>query len=140
MTSQVPPAGWYADPSGAPGHRWWDGQAWSAHFAPAAPQPVAATAQAQAVPASIPNYGYSGVPQQQYRPTATPTTNNRFALITFAVVALYLVIAFESRVVIFGILPLGLSLRSRQAREPLAPLAIAAAVVAILVAAVKLFG
>jgi uncharacterized RDD family membrane protein YckC len=22
------PAGWYADPSGQPGHRWWDGQLW----------------------------------------------------------------------------------------------------------------
>jgi hypothetical protein len=140
MTSQVPPAGWYADPSGAPGHRWWDGQAWSSHFAPAAPQPVAASAATQAAPIGTPGYGYAAVPQQQYRPTATQNTSNRFALITFAVVAVYVLIALETRVVIFGILPLGLSFRSKQAREPLAPFAIAAAIVAILLAAAKLFG
>ena len=29
-----PPAGWYPDPTGAPGHRWWNGSAWSDHHAP----------------------------------------------------------------------------------------------------------
>jgi hypothetical protein len=136
MTSQVPPAGWYADPSGAPGHRWWDGQAWSAHFAPASPQPAATAGQV--APAATATYGYA--PQQAYVPTYAQTTSNRYALITFAVAALYVFIALESQVVIFGILPLGLSLRSKRAGEPLAPFAIAAAVVAILVAAARLFG
>jgi hypothetical protein len=27
---QLPPAGWYRDPSGRPGERWWDGRGWSA--------------------------------------------------------------------------------------------------------------
>ena len=31
------PAGWYPDPSGAPGQRYWDGRQWTAHSAPAAP-------------------------------------------------------------------------------------------------------
>lgn len=26
-----PPAGWYADPDGDPGQRWWDGQRWTEH-------------------------------------------------------------------------------------------------------------
>jgi hypothetical protein len=30
-----PPAGWYPDPGGAPGQRWWDGTAWTAGFQPA---------------------------------------------------------------------------------------------------------
>ena len=29
-----PPAGWYPDPSGAPGQRWWDGAAWTGSFQP----------------------------------------------------------------------------------------------------------
>ena len=31
-----PQAGWYPDPSGAGGQRWWDGTAWSENVAPAA--------------------------------------------------------------------------------------------------------
>ncbi len=30
MTSQQPAAGWYPDPSGAPGQKYWDGQQWNA--------------------------------------------------------------------------------------------------------------
>lgn len=26
-----PPAGWYPDPSGAPGFTWWDGRQWTGH-------------------------------------------------------------------------------------------------------------
>ncbi len=26
---ELPPAGWYPDPSGRPGARWWDGRGWS---------------------------------------------------------------------------------------------------------------
>jgi len=43
-TGQLPPAGWYPDPYGAPFERWWDGAGWTAHTnesAPAAPEPVA---------------------------------------------------------------------------------------------------
>ena len=29
------PAGWYADPAGHPGQRWWDGSRWTAHVQPA---------------------------------------------------------------------------------------------------------
>ena len=31
----TPPAGWYADPSGGPSWRWWDGSRWTEHVAPA---------------------------------------------------------------------------------------------------------
>ena len=35
-------AGWYPDPTGAPGGRWWDGAQWTAHTLapPVAPRPV----------------------------------------------------------------------------------------------------
>lgn len=34
------PQGWYPDPSGMPGQRYFDGQDWTAHYTPAPPQPV----------------------------------------------------------------------------------------------------
>jgi hypothetical protein len=146
MTSTAP-AGWYPDPSGVPGQRWWDGQAWSTAVAPLAAHPVvAATVPAgpiggTTVLANAP-YASSVYP---YQPTRVPAgigvqSGNRLALITFAVVAVYLFIALESKIVIFGVLPLGLSLRSKRQGEPLAPFAIGAAVLAILVAAVRLLG
>jgi hypothetical protein len=38
----LPPAlpGWYPDPTGVPGHRYHDGQVWTAHFTPAPQQPL----------------------------------------------------------------------------------------------------
>jgi hypothetical protein len=39
--SFLPPAGWYPNPSGAPGQRYFDGRAWTAHHRAAPPQPVA---------------------------------------------------------------------------------------------------
>jgi uncharacterized protein DUF2510 len=140
MTSPAPPAGWYTDPSDQAGQRWWDGQAWSSHVAPAAAQPAVATIPVQPTPAAASGYGYSMPPQQAYATSTSSAPRNKFALITFAVVALYLLIALETRIVVFGILPLGLSFRSKRAGEPLAVFAIAAAVIAIVVAAARLFG
>jgi hypothetical protein len=34
MTSPAQPAGWYADPSGLPATRWWDGRQWTDHLQP----------------------------------------------------------------------------------------------------------
>ena len=40
MASPHPPPGWYPDPAGSPGARWWDGSGWTAHVQqPAAPPP-----------------------------------------------------------------------------------------------------
>ncbi len=32
--SSLPPAGWYPDPSGAGGHRYWDGRSWTGQVQP----------------------------------------------------------------------------------------------------------
>ncbi len=39
MTQPPPPAGWYPDPAGTPGTRWWDGRTWTEHVQQAAPPP-----------------------------------------------------------------------------------------------------
>jgi hypothetical protein len=122
MTSQAP-AGWYPDPAGTSGRRWWDGQSWSATVEPAMAAPAGYAPMAQPVP------NRTGA-----------QSGNRLALITFAVVALYVVIAVETRFVVFGFLPLALSLRSKRQGESLAPFAIAAAGVSIALAALLLFG
>jgi hypothetical protein len=130
MTSS-PPAGWYPDPSGATGQRWWDGQAWSATVAPE-PQPSP----------TVPMYSSANAYQVPQSAAAGSNlyASNRFTFITIAIVAVYIVIAVETRFVIFGFLPLAMSLRSKRAREPLAPLAIGAACLSIVVAAALIFG
>jgi uncharacterized protein YxjI len=42
MASPLPPPGWYPDPAGGPGTRWWDGTSWTEHVQqPAPPAPAA---------------------------------------------------------------------------------------------------
>jgi len=47
MTQPPPPPGWYPDPAGGAGARWWDGQGWTEHVQQPAPaqQPAAAPQQ-----------------------------------------------------------------------------------------------
>jgi hypothetical protein len=45
MTAPLPAPGWYPDPSGVPGQRYFDGRAWTSHHVPvhhahARPQPA----------------------------------------------------------------------------------------------------
>ncbi len=39
MTQPPPPPGWYPDPAGTPGTRWWDGARWTEHRQPGGPPP-----------------------------------------------------------------------------------------------------
>ena len=65
---------------------------------------------------------------------------NQRSLTAAGVATLYIVVAVASHLVFFGILPLILSIRAWQARETLAPLAIAVTIVAILVSVIALTG
>lgn len=55
--SSTVPAGWYADPSGLPAQRWWDGGQWTSHVQPAAtavPPPVTPAGDYASMPPSGP--------------------------------------------------------------------------------------
>jgi hypothetical protein len=52
VTQPSPPAGWYPDPSGSGGSRWWDGQAWTEHVSQPASAQVTAPAAAPPAPAA----------------------------------------------------------------------------------------
>ncbi|MBB3676712.1 phospholipid scramblase-related protein [Modestobacter versicolor] len=55
MTQSPPPPGWYPDPAGGAGTRWWDGQGWTEHVQqPPAPAPVPVQ---QAAPQAFPQGG-----------------------------------------------------------------------------------
>ncbi|MBV9486777.1 MAG: hypothetical protein JO246_12045, partial [Frankiaceae bacterium] len=64
----------------------------------------------------------------------------RFAFYTFGVVALYVVLALTTRVVLIGVIPIMMSIRSLNAREKLAPIALVAAIVSVGIAFAVLSG
>jgi hypothetical protein len=47
MTTPPTAAGWYPDPDGSGGQRYWDGSAWTEHWSPATPEPAEPTAPAE---------------------------------------------------------------------------------------------
>jgi hypothetical protein len=156
--TQSPPPGWYTDPSNGTGMRWWDGQAWSMSTMPSE-QPVGAQPVAQpiaaAAPAGVTTPTYGGVPSYGSAPVygggqvAYPVAQasngvvpaaNRYAIYTFGVVAVYIVLALTAGIVLLGIVPVMMSIRSLNAKEKLAPLALASAVVSVVVAFTILSG
>ena len=62
----TPAAGWYPDPAGSGGTRWWDGVAWGDQIQPA-PQPVAQPGAAPGQPWHVGQQGHAGqAPSQQW--------------------------------------------------------------------------
>jgi uncharacterized protein YxjI len=59
VTQPPPPAGWYPDPAGSGGSRWWDGQVWTEHVSEPAQAVATSPAQAPHRPAPGPGAGPS---------------------------------------------------------------------------------
>lgn len=95
-----------------------------------------------------PGYGTTGYGAAAYgSPYQTPgaanrsfATANRYTLITLAVVAVYVVLAFATGIVFIGIFPVLMSVRAFQAKEKLAPAALVAAILAVVIAFAVLSG
>jgi hypothetical protein len=128
-TNTAPP-GWHPDPSNPGGAlRWWDGSAWTTHTHQAAPT------------ITPPNYGTTSYGSgASYGSTVYAPANmtfakrNRHSLTAIGVVALYVLLAMTTHFVLIGIVPVMLSIRAIKAKETLAPVAVAAAVIAVVVA------
>jgi hypothetical protein len=141
MTTNTAPPGWHPDPSN-PGAalRWWDGTTWTTHThqAAASTPTVAATAPGPAWPGGsatiTPNHGtvsYGGA----YAPAQlTFAKRNTVSLTAIGIVVLYILLAVTTHFVLIGILPVLMSVRAIKAKETLAPAAVAAAVIAVVVA------
>ncbi|HVS68541.1 MAG TPA: DUF2510 domain-containing protein [Mycobacteriales bacterium] len=81
-----------------------------------------------------PQYGssYSQVMSTQQARNSTFYHQNQYAVYTFIITAIYFVIAFSIGLVFIGVAPAFGAWRSKDRGEPMAPLAIGAAVVAVI--------
>jgi hypothetical protein len=136
----VPPPGWNPDPNlpaAAPrvGSSGWTAPDLSPQAHPA--EPVADPMQFAAYDAPAAAASFQHMPpasQPAFAPAAkaTLTQRNPTTITTIIVVALYLVLATTTGIVLIGIFPAMLAFRAFQRREPLAPIAVLAAAVAII--------
>jgi hypothetical protein len=96
-------------------------------------EPPAAAAGAAQFNAYDPPAAAAGAAQFAAAPVARPTLiqRNSTTFTTILVVALYLVLAKTTGIVLIGIFPAMLAFRALQRREPLAVVAVASAAVAI---------
>ncbi len=157
------PASWYPDPNLPPGSlRWWDGSQWTQHIhvAPTVqhvPPTTGAASMAVTAPVAAttatPGYGapaYAAGAGAAVHPATLGATGpaqsapqsasallldaNPKSLTAIGVVAAYLLIAVTTGVVLLGIFPVLLSIRALRRGEQLAPVAMAAAALAVFVA------
>jgi hypothetical protein len=149
MSTQGSPAGWHPDPA-APGQsvRWWDGTQWTDHTQPVAPAPppVLPPPGVGVPPAHLPPApplpGGSGLPSvptfSQTPVQQTFAQANSMSLSAVGVAAVYVLLALVTHFVLLGIVPLLLAVRALRAKERLAPVAIAAAAVVVVVSVIAL--
>ncbi|MFF2494267.1 DUF2510 domain-containing protein [Agromyces sp. NPDC058064] len=86
------PAGWYPEPSGAEGQRWWDGTQWTEYATPLAAPPVAPQPVQQQ-----PAYGeYAPQPAQQHLPYGQATVSTVDAATPTSTVWIWLIVALPA--------------------------------------------
>jgi hypothetical protein len=77
MTTPPTPAGWYPDPDGSGGQRYWDGSGWTEHRSPATPEPAAeppASEQPTAVVKLPPSGAHRAPDPEPTAPAEPPST------------------------------------------------------------------
>ena len=125
------PAGWYPDPGGSGGARWWDGTAWGDQLQ-AAPQPVA-----QPWGATAQHGGAAGGPQQWGTASlqAAPETyakRNAASLTALALAVVCVLVAVTTGHVVFALVPAFVAITAVQKKEPLAWPALGVAVALVI--------
>jgi hypothetical protein len=128
------PAGWYPDPAGSGGLRWWDGVTWSDQVQPPVPQPAQpfvqpgdplATGQPWGAGQPAGQQWGAGGPHQQWSDQQTQAPvgfakRNTNSLVVAAIALVYVVLAATVHIVVLGFLPILFAARAFQAKEPLA--------------------
>lgn len=126
--SGAAPAGWHPDPSDPSGGlRWWDGDRWTQHVRP---RPVGGASDPTA--GTWPPAG-GGAPPATGTPLRSWRGSNEASVTALVVTAVYVALAATTRVYFLGILPVLMGYRAVRRKEPLAALAVVAAVVALVV-------
>jgi len=146
MTTNAAPPGWHPDPSNPGGAlRWWDGASWTTHtqqapvttpLVAAAPAPAWQSASTTITPSyGTGTYGSATYGGGSYAPAKVSfAKRNTQSLTAIGVVVAYVLLALTTHFVLIGILPVLMSIRAIKAKETLAPAAVAAAVIAVVVA------
>jgi Protein of unknown function (DUF2510) len=134
----APAAGWYPDPAGSGGTRWWDGTSWTEHLQ-AAQAPPAPVAQPATVAPPWVQQQPGGTPTQAPwgdRPAAEPTTwqRNRNSLIALAAAVVLFLLLTYAHVAVLAVFPVVFAVRAWREKEPLALIASVVVAVALVLA------
>jgi Protein of unknown function (DUF2510) len=154
------------DPTGS--LRWWDGEQWTSNVLPATPPSYPGITQSEGAGyGSSSGWGAEGSAPGGWdsgrasgrgwdgSPAGPPPVDwgsagpggfgsqsfirrNQQSLYAIALATLYLVLSLSAHLVLFGIVPIFMSSRAWRHREPLAPVAITASVITLLVAVATL--